>query len=203
MDRLDLGVERGIITAAQREALRALDDNEPRLEARRGLNAITVAYWTGAIAVLTAFGWFLTSRWQVLGPAGVLAVAVVYAVLFAFTARWLGREGFRGAAAIATLLIVGMTPVIAWSLLSLGGMWDLYPAGRRSTYIELFDPVWSQLRWLPIDFATMLAALIALRRVRFGVLALPVAAALSAAAGHGVALFIEPELANALGGRLS
>src|SRR4051812_32931248 len=107
MDRLDLGVERGIITAAQREALRALDDDDSRLEVRRGLNAVTVAYWAGAIAVLTAFGWFLASRWQVLGPAGVLVVALVYAALFAFTARWLGREGFRGAAAIATLLVVG------------------------------------------------------------------------------------------------
>lgn len=203
MDRLDLGVERGIITAAQRDALRALAPDEPSArEARHGLNAVTVAYWAGAIAVLTAFGWFLTSRWQVLGPAGVLVVALVYATLFAGVARWLGREGFRAASAIATLLVVGMTPIVTWSLLSLSGMWDLYPAGRRPLYFEPFDPVWSQLRWLPIDFATILAALVALRRVRFGVLALPIAAALSAAAAHIIALIIEPEFANALGGRL-
>jgi hypothetical protein len=59
------------------------------------------------------------------------------------------------------------------------------------------------LRWLPIDLATILAALIALRAVRFGVLALPIAAGLSAAAGHLTVLIIEPELANALGGRLA
>jgi hypothetical protein len=205
MDRLDLGVERGIITAEQRDALRAIDlDGSVGdvKEARRGLNTVTVAYWAGAIAVLTAFGSFLVSRWQVLGPAGVLVVALVYAVLFAGTARWLDREGFRMAAAIATLLVVGMTPIVTWSLLSLTGLWDLYPAGRQTLYIEIFDPLWSQLRWLPIDFATILAALVALRRVRVGVLALPIAAALSAAAGHIIALIIEPEFANALGGRL-
>jgi hypothetical protein len=179
MDRIDLGVERGIITAEQRDALRAIDLGDARdgaKEARRGLNAVTVAYWAGAIAVLTAFGWFLASRWQVLGPAGVLVVALVYAALFAGTARWLDREGFRTAAAIATLLVVGMTPIVTWSLLSLTGLWDLYPAGRRPLYFEPFDPVWSQLRWLPIDLTTILAALVALRRVRFGVLALPIAA---------------------------
>jgi hypothetical protein len=203
MDRLDLGVERGIITAEQRDALRALDPGQSTgVEARRGLNAVTVAYWAGAIAVLTAFGWFLTSRWQILGPAGVLVVAVVYAVLFGGTARWLGAHGFRAAAAIATLLVVGMTPIVTWSVLSLTGLWDLYPAGRRPLYFEPFDPVWSQLRWLPIDLATILAALIALRRVRFGVLALPIAVGLSAAAGHIIVLIVEPELTNALGGRL-
>jgi hypothetical protein len=205
MDRLDLGVERGIITAAQRDALRAIDLDESTgdaKEARRGLNAVTVAYWAGAIAVLTAVGWFLVSRWQVLGSAGVLVVALVYAVLFAGTARWLGREGFRAAAAIATLLVVGMTPITTWSLLSLAGFWDLYPAGREPLNFQPFDPVWSQLRWLPKDFATIQAARVALRRVRFGVLALPSAAALSAAAGHIIALVIEPEFANALGARL-
>ena len=203
MDRLDLGVERGIITAAQRDALRALElGHTEGIEARRGLNAVTVAYWAGAIAVLTAFGWFLASRWQVLGPAGVLVVALVYAALFAGTARWLDRERFRAAAAIAILLVVGMTPIITWSLVSLAGLWDLYPAGRRPLYFEPFDPVWSQLRWLPIDLATILAALIALRRVRLGVLALPIAAGLAAAASHIIVLFIEPEFANALGGRL-
>lgn len=205
MDRLDLGVERGIITAEQRDALRAIDLEDSAggaKEARRGLNGVTVAYWAGAIAVLTAFGWFLASRWQVLGPAGVLVVALVYAVLFAGTARWLDREGFRVAAAMATLLVVGMTPLITWSLLSLAGFWDLYPAGREPLNFQPFDPVWSQLRWLPIDFATILAALVALRRVRFGVLALPIAAASSAAAGHIIALIIEPEFASALGVRL-
>jgi hypothetical protein len=195
MDRLDLGVERGIITAAQRDALRALDDGvpaQPRVEARRGMNAVTVAYWSGAIAVLLAFGWFLVKRWAVLGPTGVLIVALIYAVLFAFVARVLFKNEFRHAASIATLLVVGMTPLVAWSLLSLTGQWDLFPLSTK----------WDQLRWLPIELATILAALIALRYVRFGVLALPIAAALVAFGVHSVGLFFDLQLANALGGRL-
>src|ERR1043166_4292106 len=65
MDRLDAGVARGIIPAEQRDALRALDvgGSPAPIEAHRGLNAVTVAYWVGGIAVLGAFGWFLVRRW--------------------------------------------------------------------------------------------------------------------------------------------
>jgi len=205
MDRLDLGVERGIITAAQRDALRALDDAvlaPPTVEARRGMNAVTVAYWAGAIAVLLAFGWFLVKRWATLGATGVLIVALIYAALFAFVARVLFKNGFRHAASIATVLVVGMTPLVAWSLLTLTGQWDLYPSSQNPSFYGPFEPVWYQLRWLPIELATILAALIALRYVRFGVLALPIAAALVAFGAHSVGLFFDPEVANALGGRL-
>lgn len=200
MDRLDLGVERGIITAAQRDALRALDE-PPRGEARHGLNAVTIAYWIGGIAVLAAFGWFLTTRWAVLGASGVLIVALVYAVLFAGVARVLSREGFRYAAAIATLLVVGMTPIVAWAILSLTGWWELYPANDRWYGIQPFNPIWSRLRWLPIDLAVILVSLVAMRRVSFGVLALPLALALTALMNHVVPLIFDPEIASALGGR--
>lgn len=200
MDRLELGVERGIITAAQRDALRALGD-EPRREARHGLNAVTIAYWVGGIAVLSAFGWFLTKRWVLLGPGGVLVVALVYAALFAGVARFLSREGFRYAAAVATLLVVGMTPIVSWAILSLAGWWNLYLANDRTYGIQPFNPIWSQLRWLPIDLATILVSLVALRRVAFGVLALPIALALAAFMSHIVPLVLDPEIARALGGR--
>src|ERR1700754_481241 len=140
MDRLDAGVARGIITVEQRDALRALDiaaSPEP-IEARRGMNAVIVAYWVGALAVLCAFAWFLVTRWAVLGPGGVLVVALVYAALFVLIARVLNNHGFDHAAAVATLLVVGMAPVIAWSLLSLAGLWDLYPGARRTRGFEPF-----------------------------------------------------------------
>ena len=67
MDRIDLGVERGIITAEQRDALLAIDlgaASDGAKEARRGLNAAMVAYWAGAIAVLTALGVRSSSPWR-------------------------------------------------------------------------------------------------------------------------------------------
>src|SRR5207237_211577 len=55
---------------------------------------------------------------------------------------------------------------------------------------------WDALRWAPIDLATIAAALVALRRVRFSVLGLPIAIALWALAGHLAAALVEPDEIN-------
>ena len=201
---LERGVARGIISAEQRDALLALDRGEPALaiEVRRGFNAVTVAYWTGGIAVLCAFAWFLISRWETLGPGGVLAVSLAYAVLLVVMARVLWTNGFPHASAVSTVLAVAMTPIVTWSLLALTGWWDQFPELRRTDFaVTEFD--WENVRWLPIDLATILASLAALRRVRFGVLALPIAIALSALGAHGVSLVIQPAIANELGPSLA
>src|SRR5689334_24857586 len=87
-------VDRGIIDGTQRDKLHALAlelaaastanagealptaTHEPRREARRGFNAITIAYALGSLLVLFALGWFLADRWRSLGPAGVLGVSL-------------------------------------------------------------------------------------------------------------------------------
>lgn len=195
---LDEAVARGIIGAAQRDALLALADaGVPRLqplEAARGFNGVTVAYAVGAVAVLFAFGWFLFERWSTLGAGGVLAVSLAYAAIFAVAAYALGRQGFHIAAAVATLLVVGMTPVVTWATLALTGVW--YERPPSSPVVALPGRTAAEsLRWLPIEVATIVAASIALWRVRFGLLALPIAIAAVFAALHLVPLFVEPALA--------
>ena len=195
---------RGVITPEQRDALLTLARGESAasIEARRGFNGVTVAYWTGGSAVLCAFGWFLISRWETLGPGGVLAVSLVYAVLLVVMGRVLWTNGFRHASAVSIVLAVGMTPIVTWSLLALTGWWDQFPQLRHPGFVPAeFD--WENVRWLPIDLATILTALVALRQVRFGVVALPIAIALSGLGAHGVSLVIGPEIANQLVARLA
>jgi hypothetical protein len=199
---LERGVAHGIITSAQRDALVALDRiGAAPIEVRRGFNAVTIAYWSGGIAVLAAFAWFLIDRWEALGAAGVLVVSLVYATLLVTMARVLWTNGFRHASAVSTVLAVGMTPMVAWALLAVTGWWDQFPVSRNASLVAEFD--WQNVRWIPIDFATILTALIALRQVRFGVLALPIAIALSAVAAHGVSLLFGLEIANQLGPELA
>src|SRR5678815_3626517 len=91
---INVALERGIIDAPQHDELAALcaeltavpdhahdegDEIAPAREAHRGFNAITVAYSLGALLVLFALAWFLFERWKVLGPFGVLVVALLYA----------------------------------------------------------------------------------------------------------------------------
>ena len=69
---LDQAVAGGIITADQRDRLIALAEAPAAGAGTERAPAIMVAYATGALAVLFAFGWFLIERWQRLGPGGVL-----------------------------------------------------------------------------------------------------------------------------------
>ena len=195
---LDEAVARGIITARQREAILALGvqgapANATALsagpEAPSGFNGVTVAYTVGAIAVLFAFGWFLFERWSTLGALGVMAVSAGYAALFVVAARLLERQGFHTASSVATLLAVGMTPVLAWSVLSLIGLWH-----ERSLGGQWPDPGEST-RWLPIELATIVVATIVLWRARIGLLTLPIAVAAGFGALHLLRLFAEPSIA--------
>lgn len=171
--QLDLAVARGIITPAQRDAILALraEPAHPAETGRGEVTGVTIAYAAGAAAILFAFGWFLADRWKVLGPGGVLAVAVAYAALFLVVARWLGREGFPAARGLMVLVAVGMTPIAAWALLELAGVWT--PRLGSEPWFPGWQRDWESLRWIPIELATALTALLALRRVRFGLLVLP------------------------------
>jgi hypothetical protein len=65
------------------------------------------------------------------------------------------------------------------------------------------DPMWDHMRWLPVDLATVLSALLALRRVRFGALALPIAIATWAVVVHLFSAFVDPELMRPLSDRVA
>jgi hypothetical protein len=189
-DLLDEGVARGILTLQQREELLKLAgqaDDRPRgitgeflawaREAPRGFNAITIAYGVGALAVVFALIWFLADRWNALGPAGVLMVAVVYAGVFASAARVFTRERFPTAHGVAVLLVVITAPLIMWATLRVTGIWtDDFQAvcGLRDA------PFWDcRSRALVLAATTLVAVFAAMRRLRFGPLMIPGATALA------------------------
>ncbi|MBV9880423.1 MAG: hypothetical protein JO180_08000 [Gemmatirosa sp.] len=180
-DRLDAGVAAGIISPAQRDALLALP--APAAEpAERG--SIAIAYWIGATLVVAALAWFLADRWEALGPAGVLAVAVAYAALFAVATRKLAGDGFPLAAGVALSLTTATAPVAAWALLRLTGEWPAPPWPNALAY----DTSFMVSRRLVVELSAVLAALVALRVVPAGrVRRTPLAAPLAVAAGVALA----------------
>jgi hypothetical protein len=195
---IDAAASRGIIDARQREQLQALaaelasvpaSAHAPAVaassamppEARRGFNAITVAYSLGALLVLFALAWFLVERWKALGASGVLIVAVLYAAAFAVVGVLLRRRGFMTAGGIAITLAVMMTPVWSWAMLVLAG--------------EAPDPLaWDQAlaryapfeasRFIIYELATIGVALATVRHVRFFGIGAPIAVAFVALLMH-------------------
>lgn len=203
---IDAATQRGIIDAEQGRKLQALAaelaasapnadvagapapgaTGAIRREARRGFNAITIAYSLGALLVLFALGWFLVDRWNALGPGGVLGVSALYAAAFAVTGVLLRRREFAVAGGLAAVLAVTMTPVWGWALLRLTGEWPDPLAWDNA--LARYDPYIAS-RLIIIDLATIGVALATLRRVRFFALTVPIAVALVALLLHlGTAL---------------
>lgn len=176
---LDDAVARGVITAAQRESLLALDaEGAPgeaaRAEAPRGFSGVNVAYGIGALLVLFAFGWFLVTKWAALGPWGVLGVALLYAAILVVAGRQLTRIDFPRAGGLAYTLAVALTPLVAWSVMTLGGEW---PNDAPNGPLFRYQP-WMATRNLVLELSTILVALLVWRKRRFPALVLPLAVAL-------------------------
>lgn len=173
---LDLGVSRGIISAAQRDALVDLSgpaETMPAREAPRGFNGIMIAYALGAIVVLFAFGWFMVDRWQALGPSGIFGLSVAYACIFLAVAHAVHREGFEQARGVATLLAVGMAPVAMWALLRWTGLWT--PALDVVCGVQEHPFLVCQGQPLAIELAVVVAALFAMRQMAFSPFMIPIA----------------------------
>jgi len=209
---IDAAESRGIVDDHQRQQLRALAAELASVppsgseadaaagqslgtrpaEARRGFNAITVAYSGGALLVLVALGWFLVERWNELGAGGVLAVSLLYAGTFTVVGVALRRRRFLTAGGIALTLGVMMTPVWTWSLLVLSGEaprpgeWN-HPLARYEPYVAS--------RYMICELATIGVALAVVRRVRFFGLGVPLAAAFVAVLMHLGQALGDPRLA--------
>jgi len=177
--RLDAAVSLGIISAEQAEAIRALTPARRAAPRPGPVDASVIGYVLGAVTVLSAMGWFLADRWDWLGAGGVLAVVGLYMALFLVVAQRLRREGFETAGGFAVLLAVTMVPiaVVALNELTRWMATDVPASCRNSRFDLVFDFHLWRCRGLEIvvELATLAAALIAVRWVRFSPFALLIA----------------------------
>lgn len=185
--RLDAAVALGIISAEQASAIRALEPEQPTAPTPRAVGGGTLGYILGAITVLVAMGWFLADRWEWLGAGGVLAVSLLYALLFLVVATRLRQEGAAQASGFAVLLAVGMVPVGMVALLELLQVYPELPFSACGG--PDFDFWTCRGEEITVELVTALAALLFLHRWRFALLALPLAALLLRGIFH-FALFV-------------
>lgn len=177
--RLDAAVSLGIISAEQAAGIRALTPERRAPVAPQPVDASSIGYVLGAITVLVAMGWFLADRWDWLGAGGVLAVVGLYIGLFLVVAQRLRREGYETAAGFAVLLAVAMVPIAVVALNEIT-LW-ITPQARTRCLNSRWDLLFDFNLWdcrgleLVVELATLAAALVAIRAVRFSLLVVPIA----------------------------
>jgi hypothetical protein len=169
---LDQAVADQIITAVQADRLWAAWSaraDQPAPKAKFDL--LHIAYYFGALLVIGAMGWFMTLAWESLGGPGIFAIATGYTLLFVFTGRALWKKpGLEVPGGLLITMAVCMTPLATYGLERWIGIWpDSDPGAYRDfhTYVKG--------GWLWMELETILAALLAMRFVRFPFLSAPLA----------------------------
>ena len=167
---LDAAVRDQILAVDQAGALwKFLDERHP---ARARFTGLNVAYYFGALVVIAAMGWLMTLGFQSLGPWAVFGIAVGYALAFVAAGMRLWPQLPIPGGLLYTMAVC-MTPLASWGLERATGFW---PDRDPGNYREFFP--WIRASWIWMEAGTVVAALFALRRVKFSFLVAPAAVAL-------------------------
>lgn len=162
-------VERGILSPEQ--AAQTWKALEEQTSGRARFDLPHVAYYSGALVVLSAMGWFMGTAWEAFGGGGLFVIALAYALAFVLVGRVLWFEkGLRVPGGLLYVLAVGMTPLAVYGLGRLTGFWL---QGDPGTYADYYDFVRGS--WFVMEVATVAAGLVALWFVRFPFLTAPIA----------------------------
>lgn len=159
----------GLITVEQAGAL--WESLSVRDEGRARFDLAHVAYYVGALVVISGMGWFMTLGWEAFGGWGIFAISALYALCFALAGRTLWfKERLHVPGGLLFTLAVWMTPLALYGLQRALGLWPQEaPENFRGYH------VWVKGCWLVMELGTIVAGLVALRYVRFPFLTFPIA----------------------------
>ncbi|HET8578837.1 MAG TPA: DUF2157 domain-containing protein [Methylomirabilota bacterium] len=169
---LEWAASQGIITPHDADTLwSAL---ESRVGGRSRFDLAHVAYYFGAMVVISAMAWFMTQAWERFGGGGILLISLVYATCFALAGRTLYFvQNLRVPGGLLFTVAVWMTPLAVYGLERMVGIWPQQDPGTYRGYYE-----WVKGGWFLMEIGTILVGLVALRFVRFPFLTFPIAFAL-------------------------
>ena len=177
---IDRAVHEGVLSSDDAERLlswgysRRFDPDSPVVEhppeQAKGFNLVTVAYYFGAMLMISGCAWFLGDKWEALGPAGILGTSLIYALVAASLGVWLRTKRYLVGGGLLVTVAVSLVPLIVYAIEDLLGWW---PAGDPGSYEDYYP--WINGSWIVMELATIVVAAVALYFVRFGFLTAPLA----------------------------
>lgn len=165
---LEAAVAAGLIDAETKARL--IDFAHTRGQARRKgapaprFDAVHVLYYGGALIVIGAMGLFSTTAFNALGGWALSATAVLYAAGFVALGRWLwAKPETRTPGGLAVAVAVSMAPLAVYGVQDALNLWSL--GDRPGPYHDFFPKM--NASWVYMEVATIAAAALALRFIRF------------------------------------
>jgi hypothetical protein len=168
---LDLATRDGVISAAQADQLwRKLEERDAS-SSRSKLDVASVAYYFGALIVMSAMGWLMNLGWERFGGVAISLLAIGYALLFVLAGRTLWyKEKLVVPGGLLFTLAVWMTPLAIYGFEQATGVW---PQGAPNNFQSYH--IWVKGSWIGMEIGTIITSLLALRFIRFPFLTFPIA----------------------------
>lgn len=167
LKEIEEAVAKSIITKEQGENLWYLWNREE--ERRSGFQIAHLAYYVGALIVISAMSWFMNNAWDVFGGMGILSIAFLYACCFVLVGgRLWKKDGLRVAGGLMIVMAVCMTPLAIFGLERTIGWW---PQSYPGHYLNGYE--WLRGGWIWIELGTIASACLALRFFKFPFLTAP------------------------------
>lgn len=166
---LDEAVSQGLLSTENREELEAFLV-ERSIDRGEGLRFVSLAYYLGAMVVISALTWFVADSWDRVGGWGLSAIAFAYGCGFAAAGfRFYGRSDTKTLGGLLITMSVCLTPLFTYGLQKATGLWTGSAPGE---YVDFFN--WVRSGWCVMEISTVLVGLIAMKYVSFPFLVAPV-----------------------------
>lgn len=146
-----------------------------------------ILYYLGGMLAIGAATLFLNEAWDRMGAWGLAAIGTGYAAVCVALARRLDARALEVPAGILATLAVCLVPLVVWALQHGLGLW---PDGGPARYAQFHTRI--DWRWLTLELATLAAAAVALWRLRYAFLMMPVAFTLWYLGQDLARLLVEP-----------
>ena len=132
-----------------------------------------VAYYFGALVVISAMGFFMTLAWSAVGGVGLTAFAAGYAVAFWMAGETLWKRGLSTPGGLLFTMAVCMTPLAVYGVQDAMSLWA---QGDPGAYREYYTHVRGS--WITLELATIAVGTAAILHRPFPFLTAPIAVAL-------------------------
>ena len=140
-------------------------DNSPKFDVEN------LAYYFGALIIMSAMGWFMTEAWDGIGGLGISILGLMYLLLFILLAQYLWyNKQLRVPGGLFFTLGIWMIPLIVFGIEKHTGLWPQDSQGSFQDY-----HVWVRGSWVIMELATIIGGIITLKYVRFPFLTFPIA----------------------------
>lgn len=168
---LTWAAKEGVISAEQADGLWLKLQERGATPTRSKFDAANIAYYFGALIVMSAMGWLMTLGWEQFGGLGIFLLSTCYAFLFVLAGRTLWyKENLTIPGGLLFTLAVWMTPLAIYGLERASGIW---PQGAPDNFQSYH--IWIKGSWILMEVGTIISGLITLKFIRFPFLTFPIA----------------------------